>query len=37
MTSYRIPYLEKDAELKAVVQRLIDGGWFAKGYFYVDR
>jgi hypothetical protein len=35
MTSYRIPYLEKDEDLKALVQRLIDGGWFAKGFFYV--
>jgi hypothetical protein len=34
MTSYRIPYLQNDAALKAVVQHLIDGGWFAKGYFY---
>jgi hypothetical protein len=36
MTSYVIPYPGKtDDELKALVQRLIDGGWFAKGLFYV--
>jgi len=34
MTSYRIPYLAKDEELKKLVERLIEGGWFAKGYFY---
>ena len=35
MTSYRIPYPAKDEQLKALVERLIDRGWFAKGYFYV--
>jgi hypothetical protein len=35
MTSFRIPYVEKDDDQKALVQRLLDGGWFAKGYFYV--
>ena len=35
MTSYNIPVGAKsDAELKTLVQRLIAGGWFAKGYFY---
>jgi hypothetical protein len=34
MTSYRIPCPAKDDELKALVGRLIDGGWFAKSYFY---
>jgi len=35
MTSYNIPIGTKsDAELKLLVQRLIAGGWFAKGYFY---
>ena len=35
MTSYRIPYLADDDQLQALVRRLIDGGWFGKGYFYV--
>jgi hypothetical protein len=36
MTSFRIPHEGKsDAELKTLVQRLQNGGWFAKGYFYV--
>ncbi len=35
MTSFTIPYPKSDEELKALVARLIDGGWFAKGYFYV--
>jgi hypothetical protein len=35
MTSYCIPYLAADDRLKALVRRLIDGGWFGKGYFYV--
>jgi hypothetical protein len=35
MTSYHIPVGGKsDAELKSVVERLLAGGWFAKGYFY---
>lgn len=34
MTSYMIPYLEKDEDLKRLVKRLIDGGWYKKGYFY---
>ncbi len=36
MTSYVIPYPGKtDEQLKALVKRLMDGGWFAKGFFYV--
>lgn len=35
MTSFTIPYPEKDEELKALVDRLRKGGWFKKGYFYV--
>jgi hypothetical protein len=35
MTSYCIPYLPADDQLQALVRRLIDGGWFGKGYFYV--
>lgn len=35
MTSYCIPYLENDADLKALTERLLEGGWFSKGYFYV--
>ncbi len=34
MTSYTIPYLDNDEDLRKLVQRLIDGGWFRKGYFY---
>jgi hypothetical protein len=34
MTCYHIPYLAGDDQLKALVNRLIDGGWFAKGFFY---
>jgi hypothetical protein len=35
MTSYYVPIGGKsDAELKAIVERLLAGGWFAKGYFY---
>lgn len=34
LTSYMIPYPEKDDDLRKIVQRLIDGGWFEKGYFY---
>jgi hypothetical protein len=36
MTSYMMPYdAESDAKLKALVDRLKQGGHFAKGYFYV--
>lgn len=36
LTSYMIPYSGKsDEELRTLVQYLIDGGWFARGYFYV--
>jgi hypothetical protein len=35
MTSYCIPYLANDEQLQVLVRRLIDGGWFRKGYFYV--
>jgi hypothetical protein len=34
MTCYRISYLAGDDQLKALVNRLIAGGWFAKGFFY---
>jgi hypothetical protein len=35
MTSYLIPYKPDDAEMKALTERLLAGGWFSKGYFYV--
>lgn len=37
MTSYLIPFNSDRSEedLKTLVGRLIDGGWFAKGFFYV--
>jgi hypothetical protein len=35
MTSYVIPYKQDDAEMKALTERLLAGGWFSKGYFYV--
>ncbi len=36
MTAYQIPYDAKsDEELKAIVGRLLEGGWFSKGFFYV--
>lgn len=36
MTSYVIPYDDKDdAKAKALVNRLLEGGWFSKGFFYV--
>jgi hypothetical protein len=34
MTSYQIPYLKDDGELKALTDRLRKEGWFSKGYFY---
>jgi len=34
MTSYMIPYLEDDADLRELVQYLIENDWFRKGYFY---
>ena len=34
MTSYQIPYPADDAALKALVDRLVKRGWYAKGYFY---
>jgi hypothetical protein len=36
MTSYVIPYGEQsDEEIKSLVGRLLEGGWFSKGYFYI--
>ncbi len=37
MTSFLIPYSDttSDAELRRLLERLLDGGGFAKGYFYV--
>ncbi len=35
MTSFTIPFPDKDEGLKAVVEKLRKGGWFAKGYFYL--
>jgi hypothetical protein len=35
MTSYTIPFPEKDEDLKALTDRLRKGDWFKKGYFYL--
>jgi hypothetical protein len=35
MTSYTIPFPDKDEDLKALTDRLRKGGWFKKGYFYL--
>lgn len=34
MTSYTIPYLENDDQLRELVQYLAKNDWFRKGYFY---
>jgi len=34
MTSYQIPYPAEDAALKALVARLVERGWYGKGFFY---
>jgi hypothetical protein len=34
MTSFRLPYPADDEALKALVTRVIERGWFSKGYFY---
>lgn len=34
MTSYQIPYPGSDDALKAMVRRLKERGWYAKGFFY---
>jgi len=34
MTSYQIPCPADDATLKALVDRLVKHGWYAKGFFY---
>jgi hypothetical protein len=34
MTSFQIPYPADDAALKAMVDRLVKGGWYSKGFFY---
>lgn len=34
MTSYIIPYPADDEELKRIISRLIERGWFTKGCFY---
>lgn len=34
MTSYQIPYPADDAALQAIVARLVERGWYAKGFFY---
>jgi hypothetical protein len=34
LTSYLIPYLADDNALKALVARLTQHGWYAKGFFY---
>jgi hypothetical protein len=34
MTSYQIPYPADDAALKALVARLVQHGWYKKGFFY---
>lgn len=35
LTSFTIPYPDKDEELKSLTDYLRKGGWFSKGYFYV--
>ena len=34
MTSFRLPYPADDDALKALIDRLIEHGWFSKGFFY---
>jgi hypothetical protein len=34
MTSYQIPFPAGDDALKALVERLVKRGWYAKGFFY---
>lgn len=34
MTSYVIPYLADDAELRGLIDYLIENNWFRKGFFY---
>ncbi|HTL29541.1 MAG TPA: DUF4091 domain-containing protein, partial [Tepidisphaeraceae bacterium] len=35
LTSFIIPYPDKDEDLKSLTDYLRKGGWFSKGYFYV--
>lgn len=34
MTSFMMPYTDDDASMKDVINHLIKGGWFKKGYYY---
>jgi hypothetical protein len=34
MTSYQIPFPDSDEALDALVTRLVEHGWYAKGFFY---